>query len=218
MTALAIYTPAKASARKREALGHQFDDLGPVNPLQWIAVKPIHCHQRQVENTLITKLRVLTEGRLMIEAVCKIKPEELKFFFDHHIDHIPGMVQVNTFRQAALAFAHIVYGAPMDYVALLDWLGVRLLNYGELGVPTMLRFKLIGAKKTSHRLELTWDGLLIQKDCPIMSAKGKCVMLSPLLGQETRYRKKKVHLSSGFLSDEWFPHIKVDDSKASFHS
>lgn len=174
---------------------------------RWILVEPIHCHQRLAANTLVAQLRKCDKDAFMVEALCKVNPEGLTFFFDHEIDHIPGMVQVNMFRQAALAFAHLVYGVPINWLALLDWMGVRLLNYGELNTKTILRFRLQDLKVTKHRMELSWDGVLLQDPYPIMSARGKCVMLSPELGKQVRFRKTELDMSSGFIPKEWLPSI-----------
>ncbi len=156
---------------------------------EWISVKPVHCHQRLPENTLVDKLRYISEDKVSAETVFKFIPQELPFFFDHEIDHLPGMLEVNAMRQGTLALAHLVYGVPMDFVALLDWMNIKLFNYGELATPTMATSKLLESSISKNKITLTLDGLMLQGDFPIMRAVGKLVMLSPALAEKIRHKK-----------------------------
>lgn len=156
---------------------------------------------------MITHVRVISRDRTLTELRCKFKPRELKFFYDHEIDHLPGMLEACAMRQAALALAHLVYETPMDYVALLDWMTIRLFNYGELETQTIARFKLRDLKQTPHRKELQLEGLMIQGDYPVMGVEGTCVMLSPELGRSVRHRKKAGTVGDGSLSLDLAPSI-----------
>lgn len=174
---------------------------------EWIRVDPVHCHQRLPQNTLISHIRVVSTDRVWTESLCKFKIEELDFFFDHEIDHLPGMLLVNAFRQDALVLAHVVYGAPMNFVALLHWMDIKIFNYGELNTPTIVRYKLVSFKKTLNRMELVLEGLIIQEDYPVMGVKGKCVMLSPKLGVEIRHTKRKENVKGFSVSVNLLPGI-----------
>lgn len=155
---------------------------------KWIPVKPIHCHQRLLRNTLITKVRFTSLGKTNAETILKFIPKELPFFFDHNIDHLPGMLEANAMRQATLAMAHLLYGVPINFVALMDYLNVRMINYGELNTPTVFKSRLLNSCRSRHKIVLTFEGLIMQKNIVIMRASGKLIMLSPALGAKTRYK------------------------------
>lgn len=164
----------------------------PTKAGRWITVKPIHCHQRLLRNTLITKLRCISLDKTKAEVIFKFIPKELPFFFDHDIDHLPGMLEANAMRQSTLAMAHLLYGVPVGFIALMDWLNVRMINYGELNTPTILKSRLLESYRSNHKITLTFEGLMIQKNIPIMLASGKLIMLSPALGAKTRHKINRI--------------------------
>lgn len=54
--------------------------------------------------------------------------------FDHPLDHIPGMLQIEAMRQLATAVLVSARGVPASSVRL-DGLDVRFTSFGELGLP-----------------------------------------------------------------------------------
>ncbi len=160
-----------------------------VNLGEWIDAVPIHCHQRLLKNTLVTKVRYVSEDKIFAEAMFKFIPKELRFFFDHEIDHLPGMLEVNAMRQGTLALAHLIYGVPMDFVALLDWMDIKLFNYGELNTPTKAKSKLLASFTSKNKITLRLEDLMMQGEFPIMRSTGKLIMLSPSLAKKIRHKK-----------------------------
>ncbi len=160
-------------------------------PRKWITVNPAHCHQRFLKNTLVNKIRCVSEDKIFAEIAFRFIPQELPFFFDHHIDHLPGMLTVNAMRQGSLALAHLLYGIPMDFIAILDWMNIKSFNYGELGKPTIAKSKLLECIRNRHKITLILDGIMMQGDYPIMKATGKLIMLSPHLAHKIRHKKTK---------------------------
>jgi len=149
----------------------------------WIKVEPLHCHQRLAKNTLVEKLRVASQDKRECEILLKINPAELEFFFDHAIDHIPGMVCVNALRQAALALSHLIYGVPQDYTLAINWLDAKFYSFGELGVETIVRIYLIAKKEAAGRIELSLNGVMTQADRLVMTMEGKMLALAPRLAK-----------------------------------
>ncbi len=167
-------------------------DLSKLPPLkinEWLSVEPIHCHQRFPENALISHVRATSEDRIFAELRCKFDTEKLTFFYDHEIDHLPGMLETCAHRQASLVLAHMIYGVPMEWVALLDWMSLRLFNYGELNTPTVIKAKLLNSDRTTHRVEFELYGLMVQENYPVIEAKGKLVMFSPSFAKRVRHKK-----------------------------
>jgi len=163
--------------------------LPPLKVNEWIPVEPIHCHQRFPENALISHVRATSEDRIFAELRCKFDTDRLTFFYDHKIDHLPGMLEACAHRQASLVLAHIIYGIPLNWVALLDWMNIRLFNYGELDTSTIIKAKLLNSQKSTHKVEFELCGLMVQADYPVMEAKGKLVMFSPSFAKRIRHKK-----------------------------
>jgi hypothetical protein len=160
-------------------------------PKKWITIKPVHCHQRFSQNTLVSMIRPVSEDKVFAEIAFKFNPRELPFFFDHPIDHLPGMLTVNAMRQCTLALAHLLYDVPMDFIALLDWMNIKSFNYGELRAPTIAKSKLLKCTRNKHKITLILDGIMMQGDYPIMKATGRLIMLSPSLACKIRQKKTK---------------------------
>lgn len=179
----------RSPKEKAGSLEYFVSSLPPLKANEWVPVEPSHCHQRFSENALISHVRAISEDRVFTELRCKFETQKLTFFYDHEIDHLPGMLEACALRQGSLVAAHLIYGVPIDWVALLDWMNLKLFNYGEVNVPTCIRGKLSEASRTAYKVELVFDGLLIQHDSPIMNAKGKLIMFSPNFAKKVRHKK-----------------------------
>ena len=146
-------------------------------------VESIHCHQRLEENTLIHSLEVK-------EDWCELKlhftNKNLSFFFDHEIDHLPGMLEINAMRQGALAVAHLVYKVPQDYEVILNWIHVNLCNYGELNTDTTAKIKLLNSSVEKNKISLTLEGEMFQDKKLIMKMSGELIALNPKLSKRLR--------------------------------
>ena len=76
----------------------------------WLSVEPTHCHQRWINNTLVEKVRFVFDKKNHFEILHRFVPEALPFFFfDHEIDHLPGMLEISAARQGAVAVSHLLY-------------------------------------------------------------------------------------------------------------
>ena len=164
-------------------------ELPEIKINRWINVAPIHCHQCLPENTLVTKLRAISKDRVFTEVMFKFTPPKLKFFFDHKIDHLPGMLEICAMRQACLALSHLIYGVPMSFITVLDHLEVKMYNYGELDKQTFAKGKLLNIYRNKYRIIIDLEGVMLQEDYPVMKMKGKLVTLHPAIVEKFRYKK-----------------------------
>jgi len=156
---------------------------------KWIKVKPIHCHQRLLKNTLVSKVRVISKDGVFTEVLFKFVPSELNFFFDHKIDHLPGMLEICAMRQASLALAHLIYGVPMNFITILDFLDVKMYNYGELNKKTFGIGKILNISRNPYRITIDFEGIMIQKNYVVMKMKGRLITLHPVIAKKFRYVK-----------------------------
>jgi hypothetical protein len=167
-------------------------NIGKLEVGTWIKADPIHCHQRLEKNKLIDAVRACSEDGLKTEVKFKFNPNELEFFFDHAIDHLPGMLEVNGMRQLSLAVAHLVYKVPMNYVALLGWLKVRFYSYGDLNVETRANVDLVETRFTKFKKIYVFTGIMHQNGIKLMRVDGQLIMMHPLLADKTRNMKIKI--------------------------
>lgn len=155
-------------------------------PTEWIPIHPIHCHQRLEKNQLVEKVRLLSEDGRRIAGVFNLDPSQLDFFFDHEIDHLPGMLLVNAVRQFVLAASHAIYNVPIEYIALLDWMKVKFCAYGELHTETTVEATVVDYHDTTRKKTFVFDGVILQGDRLLMRLNGRMVMLHPRLGGKVR--------------------------------
>ena len=171
---------------------------------QWIPVEPIHCHKRLKKNTLIEKVRYISKDKKLGELIVKVLPKELEFFYDHGIDHIPGMLSVCVMRQSSLVIAHVIYKVPMDYIAIMEWMKIKLYCYGELDIPTIVKSETLNLNEKKNKKTFILKGTMIQKNNIIMKTVGKLIMLNPLLARKIRYKKVKLEEIKRREDDEFF--------------
>lgn len=156
----------------------------------WIEVEPSHCHKKLDQNTLVSGIRIVSEDETVCEVLMNFNHRELGFFFDHEIDHLPGMLEICGFRQGALALAHIVYGVPREFVTSMGWLEINFINYAELDTLTSIQSKLLSVSRSESRIELQLEGLMLQDDVPVLKMKGNLIGLSP--GKAAKFRHRKI--------------------------
>lgn len=167
---------------------------------QWMPVEPIHCHKRKMENTLIESVRLVSDTSLDAEVKFRFVPEELPFFFDHPIDHLPGMVEVCAMRQLSLAVCHVLYDVPQHYVALLGWMKIKFHCYSDLNLPTTADMKVVDSKIKRHRSVYVMDAVMRQGDTKLMRCAGEVIMMHPLLAKKFSQSVVSVHDHEGDLS------------------
>jgi hypothetical protein len=96
------------------------------------------------------------------------------------------MLEINGARQLSLAVAHLVYGVPMDQVALMSWAKLMLYSYGELKIETSAIVELVHEKKTKLKAEYVIRTLMYQGDKKLMRFEGKLIMMQPALAAKMR--------------------------------
>lgn len=168
----------------------------------WLDVLPIHCHKRLPKNTLVSKLRAVSEDKTRAEVLMKFEKEKLEFFFDHEIDHLPGMLEVCGLRQCALSLGHLLYDVPMGHAVILDWINIKLHNYGELNVETIVKSVLVSIHREKHRIALVLEGTMMQGDFPVITMRGKMYAFSPAFFLKLRHKKFPLEEMSNSLETQ----------------
>jgi hypothetical protein len=105
------------------------NEQGPFKP-QYQSVEPKHCHKALRHNAFITGTRRIGENKFqMIAHVDHVREQH---FFDHEIDHIPGMLTACIIRQSVLVACHVHMQVPFSKKFLMDHLEVSFHDHAHL--------------------------------------------------------------------------------------
>jgi len=75
------------------------------------------------------------------------------FFFEHALDHVPGLMLIEGVRQVGTAISHMFYDVPFDLTFILNWLEVKFVDFAELQDPLLISMAI--TDKTYRRERLT---------------------------------------------------------------
>lgn len=94
-------------------------------------------HKAELRNVFVERVdQVLPsrDGHERFLVTFVIEPDH-PFFFEHPIDHAPGLMLVEGLRQACTAISHLFYGVPFGLAFILDSLDVKFARFAELSSP-----------------------------------------------------------------------------------
>ena len=112
-----------------EATVTQRDDGSFPSVRDWRAVSSGACHKGLRHNAFITGFRHAGADRF--ELLAEIDAERERHFFDHPIDHVPGMLSACIIRQAALVVFHEGWGASYEDKYLLDRVAAAFHSFAD---------------------------------------------------------------------------------------
>lgn len=115
------------------------------------------------------------------------------FFFEHAVDHVPGLLLIEAGRQAALVIAHTFYDVPFDTVFVLSKLATEFQNFVELEYPVFGTAKVLNTKyRRGNMYELQMDGNFIQKEKVLGNLSGTFTIYN----KDTFKRLRRISMSS----------------------
>ena len=120
-------------------------------------------HKQQPDNVFISRMEPV-EGRPDVYAVQLVIPVEHPYFFEHHLDHIPGLALIEAGRQAGLVAAHRYYNVLREGCTFfINELHASFSSFATLHMPVfgccvftdvrMRRERLVRMKCTGHYLQ-----------------------------------------------------------------
>lgn len=120
-------------------------------------------HKANDQNVCVSRIERLSEGEkdnFLIQVAVDITHP---YFFEHYYDHVPGMLLLESGRQAAVAIAHLFYDIDYNTVFILDEMYARFEKYAETSKPL---FILSTIKEKKYRkgvlFQMEHDGDFIQ--------------------------------------------------------
>ncbi len=98
-----------------------------------------YVHKAETENVVIGNIhRVDDIGDNVFE--CNVLfDHDLPFFFEHYIDHLPGLLLIEAARQMKTAVSHIYYDIGLDYSFILCLSNTVFKDFIELDSRVTLR-------------------------------------------------------------------------------
>jgi len=126
-----------------EYLEHIRGSLIPRQMNPEIPVEPKHCHHVLRHNAFIVSAKEsdIEDGSYILTA--KVDHKNENFFFDHYIDHIPGMLSANIIRQAVVVVSHIFLGIGFDKKFTMSSFESEYSAFAELDDPITVKCKII---------------------------------------------------------------------------
>lgn len=95
-------------------------------------------HKHQQGNVFVSRAEPI-DGDRPDEIIGQLfLPADHPFFFEHPLDHYPGLMLIEAGRQFGTTVAHTLYGVPHDTVFILNGLRVDFSSFAELGKPVFV--------------------------------------------------------------------------------
>lgn len=109
------------------------------------------------------------------------------FFFEHPLDHFPGLMLVEAGRQFGTAVAHVEYGVPHDAVFTLNGLKVEFTQFAELDRPVFVNSEVSEKQlKRGALVGMVYAGNFVQNEQAIGYMSGRWIMYSKKVMERMR--------------------------------
>jgi 2-oxo-3-(phosphooxy)propyl 3-oxoalkanoate synthase len=96
------------------------------------------------------------------------------FFFEHVLDHVPGLMLMEAGRQVGIAVTHLFYDVPLEAAFVLGSLEVKFTRFAELGPPLFFLINLSDKQYRQERLsKLTARCEWLQNDQSLGQMSGR---------------------------------------------
>lgn len=93
-------------------------------------------HKHRPENVVLARLDRYDPDHPDDRCVAEILVDpHHPYFFEHPVDHVPGLLLIEAVRQTGIAAVHQILGVPLDAAMVVDTFEVAFQRYAELDVP-----------------------------------------------------------------------------------
>lgn len=102
-------------------------------------------HKAELIHVFVERIEALPQGeggfdRFLAPLVIDIHHP---FFFEHPLDHVPGLMLIEGTRQVGTAISHLFYDVSFDLIFVLNWLEVRFSHFAELTSPVSIQMTIV---------------------------------------------------------------------------
>lgn len=138
----------------------------------------------------IERADATSEGYDTFTATLAIDPHHA-FFFEHPLDHVPGLMMIEATRQSGTAISHRFYDVPHDLVFVLNSLEVTFEHFAELHAPLSVRFVIVAKTYRHDRLSaLACESQWLQSGRLLGTMNARWSFSSPALLARLRHPAK----------------------------
>jgi A-factor biosynthesis hotdog protein len=132
-------------------------------------------HKHREENVFVSRIEQIARGEEEDNFMVQFYLDrDHPFFFEHPLDHYPGLMLLEAARQAATALTHLFYGVPLDSIYIMQGLAVDFTAFAELDEPVFGLNKVSDKKFRQGQLTgMFSEGVFIQRSKPIGTMSGR---------------------------------------------
>ena len=131
-------------------------------------------HKHHQENAFISRVESVGEDHPDDFIGQLVLGKDHPFFFEHPLDHYPGLMLVEAGRQLGTAVAHLSYGVPRDCVFVLNEMTVDFTTFAELGQPVYVNSTVSDKKFKRDLLNgMFYHGHFVQNEVEIGYMSGR---------------------------------------------
>lgn len=108
-------------------------------------------HKSLDENVLVADLVQLSEKEFVAEMT---QDRRHGYFYEHFLDHVPGLYVVEAVRQAATALCHLYRGVDYSHAFILNRLSVSFSHFIETDQPAFIHLRITDETVRDGRVKL----------------------------------------------------------------
>ena len=149
-------------------------------------------HKHRQENVFVSRFERVSD-ELPDDFIAQLYLDASHpFFFEHPLDHYPGLMLVEAGRQLGTAVAHVEYGVPRDAVFILNDFTVRFESFAELSQPVFVNSTVREKEeKRGALVGMLYAGNFVQNEKPIGFMSGRWHMYSKKVMERMRRAARK---------------------------
>ncbi len=98
-----------------------------------------YVHKAKEENIIISDIHRQNDIGDNVFECNMVFDHDLPFFFEHYLDHVPGVLMIEAARQMKTAVSHLYYGIDFDHSFILFFTNATFNSFAELYRPVSLR-------------------------------------------------------------------------------
>jgi A-factor biosynthesis hotdog protein len=144
-------------------------------------------HKYRDENVFVSRIEPVGDGHADTFALQFAIDPRHSFFFEHPLDHVPGLMMVEAARQGITALCHLFYGVPLGAVFILQGLNIDFTTFAELDQP-LFGLCFVSDKKYKGDLltEMFCEGRFIQNGKNIGGMSGRWLIYERRVAERMR--------------------------------
>ena len=145
-------------------------------------------HKQHDENVFVSRFEAVDEAHQDDFIAQLYIDKSHSFFFEHPLDHVPGLMLIEAGRQLGITVAHLAYGVPLvDTVFILNGMEVDFSAFAELDRPIFVNSSVKEKKfKRGTLTEMYYYGYFLQNEKHIGEMSGRWHIYSKQVMQRMR--------------------------------